>query len=336
MSTLATPRGIATVARLELRQRRRTSRWPVVLGVWFAVLAVVTGLAAYGLRDGDAETGRLLYDIVVFFVLLLGLLVVPSLTATSVNGDREHGVLASLQTTLLRPGDIVLGKLAASWVVAGVFLLVASPFLVWAWVAGGVGLGRALACLAVLALVLLAVCSIGLAFSTLTARPVTSVVLTYLTVAALVVGTVIAVVATLPLVISRGPATVLEPAPTGSGCVAVRHTDEQRAHTERTWWLLAPNPFVIVADAAPSRSTGDVYGTPLSAISGGVRVLRAGATEPLDQCGAPGWPDTVRRSGPVWPWGLGELAVVCAGALAVAVRRVATPMTRLPRGTRVA
>ena len=25
-----------------------------------------------------------------------------------------------------------------------------------------------------------------------------------------------------------------------------------RARTDRTWWLLAPNPFVILADAAPA------------------------------------------------------------------------------------
>ena len=45
-----------------------------------------------------------MYDVVVFFVLGLGMLVVPSLTATSINGDREQGVLATLQTTLLRLG----------------------------------------------------------------------------------------------------------------------------------------------------------------------------------------------------------------------------------------
>jgi hypothetical protein len=28
--------------------------------------------------------------------------------------------------------------------------------------------------------------------------------------------------------------------------------DSTRARTDRTWWLLAPNPFVVLADAAPA------------------------------------------------------------------------------------
>jgi ABC-2 type transport system ATP-binding protein len=36
--------GIRTVAALELKQRRRTSRWPVVLGAWVGVIGLVTFL----------------------------------------------------------------------------------------------------------------------------------------------------------------------------------------------------------------------------------------------------------------------------------------------------
>jgi ABC-2 type transport system permease protein len=34
--------------------------------------------------------------VLTFFVLGLSMLIMPSLTATSINGDREHGVLATL------------------------------------------------------------------------------------------------------------------------------------------------------------------------------------------------------------------------------------------------
>ena len=46
----------------------------------------------------------------------------PALTATSVNGDRDAGVLATLQTTLLSAADIIVGKLLASLVMALTFV----------------------------------------------------------------------------------------------------------------------------------------------------------------------------------------------------------------------
>ena len=86
--------------------------------VWVVVVMAVSFLAYYATSDPDLRSGESMYDIVIFFVLGLAMLIVPSLTATSVNGDREHGVLATLQTTLLTAWDLALGKLLAAWVTA--------------------------------------------------------------------------------------------------------------------------------------------------------------------------------------------------------------------------
>ena len=172
--------GIRTVATLELRQRVRTSKWPIVLGIWVALIALVAFLSYWATNDEQLRSGEAMYDIVIFFVLGLAMLIVPSLTATSVNGDRESGVLATLQTTLLTHWDIVLGKLAAAWVISMAFLVTALPFMAWAWFEGGVSGGRIVLSLVVLVLVLAVVCTLGLMFSTLTARPIASAVLTYL------------------------------------------------------------------------------------------------------------------------------------------------------------
>lgn len=359
--------GVRTVAALELRQRARTSRWKVVLLIWFLVVAGLFTLTYAGLTDSQAKAGRSVYDLTIFFVLGLSLLVVPSLTSTSVNGDREHGVLATLQTTLLTAGDIVLGKLLASWVVALVLTAVTLPFLVMGWLSGGVGWSTIVASLLVLVLVLLAVCTIGLMFSTLTARTVASVVLTYLTVAALVLGTVITFFLSFPLVsesetvryygipesywqsqtspmpsATSGPAVPTDPSP--SDCRHLTRIQDVE-HTERTWWLLAANPFVIVADAAPREATQEDQGqvTPLYWISIGARAARAGAdvTTERQECwyGPNGGADSVsqpRQAGPVWPWGLGLYAVAAVAAVAISVRRVHTPIVRLPNGTRIA
>ena len=249
-----------------------------------------------------------MYDIVVFFVLGLSMLIVPSLTATSVNGDREHGVLATLQTTLLTEWDIALGKLLSAWVVALAFLATALPFLAWAWAEGGVSGGRIVLSLFVLVLVLAVVCAIGLMFSTLTARPVSSAVLTYLTMGALVFGTTIGFGLSAFLVTQQEKQQVygipdtwweqhqppaFDPAdpnltpeqleeiqksqrqPTRADCTTFTRTSTV-AHTERIWWMLPLNPFVVVADAAPSEARKDngLYAsgfTPMRWISAGVR-----------------------------------------------------------------
>jgi ABC-2 type transport system permease protein len=371
--------GIRTIAVLELRQRLRTSRWPVVIGIWFLVIGAVAGLTwwAVSSQPGDPATtlsgdrGTTLYDVVLFFVLGLGMLVVPSLTATSINGDREHGVLATMQTTLLTSADIVVGKLVAAWAISLAFLLAASPFLVWAWIAGGVEIGRVLLAVTVLIFVLAVVCALGLMFSTLTARTISSAVLTYLSVAAITFGTVIAFLLSIPIMETQQSVRVKavpdswyqqhQPTaegafigPTAADCVFVTR---QRSimHTERTWWLLALNPFVVVADAAPSRKPVTYLGfEPLQMISDGARTARMGPTEPtpesLNEClfesqlgegdafqqQQQEQRDRLNRVHAVWPYGFVFLGIIGAGATWVAVRRLRTPIRKLPRGTRIA
>jgi ABC-type transport system involved in multi-copper enzyme maturation permease subunit len=357
--------GIRTVAVLELRQRLRTSRWAVVLAVWFVVVALVTFLSYWALNDPQVASGASMYDIVIFFVLGLGMLIVPSLTATSVNGDREHGVLATLQTTLLTAADIVLGKLVAAWAIAAAFLVTALPFLVWAWLEGGISIGRILLSLLVLMLVLAAVCAVGLMFSTLTARTVTSAVLTYVTMGVLVFGTVIGFGLTAFLVTETETVRVHgiadswwaeNQSPTDGGFVreptAADCTTFEReasvAHTERIWWVLPLNPFVVVADAAPSQppaGQGLYTGfTPMRWISAGARAARIGAGEGVRQeCSfstdtepVPDPLASATKGAPVWPFGLAFLLAAGAGATLEATRRLRTPIRRLPNGTRIA
>ena len=177
---LLTRSGVRTVATLELRQRVRSTRWVVSLVVFGVVVGVVTALTYYVARQTTggvpadtalaATTGRTMFGFIVFFVLFLGLLVSPTLSATSINGDRANGTLATLQVTLLSPAEIVLGKLLASWVASLAFLAVSVPFVVWAFATGGTAFIGLVTTLLLLAVVLAVVCAIGLGFSALTAR----------------------------------------------------------------------------------------------------------------------------------------------------------------------
>src|SRR5690606_9673276 len=136
--------GLRTVTVLELRQRVRSTRWKTALVVWFLVVGLITLLTTGAfsiLADdpyNDEPFGGIVYSIVVGFVLFLGLLVAPTLSSGAINGDRNAGTLATLQVTLLTPAEIVLGKLAASWIAALAFLVASIPFLAWALAGGGV------------------------------------------------------------------------------------------------------------------------------------------------------------------------------------------------------
>lgn len=112
-------------------------------------------------------------------------------------------------------------------------------------------------------------------------------------------------------------------------------------HTERITWLLAANPFVVIADAVPARPATDQRpaGGIMHSLSQGVRASQAGL---LDQtpclegqkrdpaAGAAG------DGAPLWPLGLLVQLVLAAALLLLGRRRLMTPVARLPRGTRLA
>lgn len=354
--------GVRTVAALELRQRVRSSRWKVALLVWFAVVAAITLLAGGVLLfvdEGGTDTqsrGVALGAVVTVLVLGLGLLVTPTLTSTAVNGDRGAGTLATLQVTLLSPVEIALGKLLAAWASACAFLVVSLPFYVIALLMGGVPVWTLPRVLLLTALLLAAVCGIGLGWSARAARPAGSTVLTFVTVAALTVFSPVFFGLTYPFLSSTQEVQVYgvpdeywaslddedlasstPPDPTCELFTAQRTV----AHTEATWWLLAINPFVIVADGAlPGTSDGTASVVDeVRETTQGLRATRLGAPAVLDECwtedrdGAPAERDA---AGPIWPYGLAANLLLGALGFVTAVRRLRIPQRTLPRGTRVA
>ena len=361
--------GIRTIMVLELRQRVRATRWRVMLGIWLAVLILLCGglaIAVETASPGDTSNEYLLalYDVVVCFVLGIGLIVAPTLSATSINGDRADATLALLQATALRSQEIVVGKLLAAWVAAIAFLGVAVPFLVILTVAGGSHWQALVAHLVILVFTLGAVCAIGLGFSSLTARPSASAVLTYIVVAALTVGT--------PLATAIASSVV-----TGTQTEVTYHVDYDKStddkivcqsepeiethevtRTDRIWWILTPNPFVALGDAtahAPLQPASAVFGAPdsfLSLTGQGVDVMRNPQPSRVvnnrcedrdDSYDGPSSSSTssddhspVAQHLAFWPASLVALMALGAGGVITASRRLRVPAGRLPRGVRLA
>ena len=358
--------GVRTIMVLELRQRVRATRWRIMLGIWLAVLILLCGglvITVKVLMPNSSSTEYLLslYDLVVCFVLGIGLIVAPTLSATSINGDRADATLALLQATALRSQEIVVGKLLAAWAAAIAFLGVATPFLIILTVAGGSHWQALLAHLVILVFTLGAVCAIGLGFSGLTARPSASAVLTYLVVAALTVGTPLATAISASLVTS--PQTVVtyrvdydgssdeklvcKPAPEIS-------TDEV-TRTDWIWWMLAPNPFVALGDATahgPQQPASASFGDPASLLSltgEGVDFMRNPRPERVVRNYCEDRKDSFDSSSSsrddgrplakhlvFWPASIVALVALGAGGVVTASRRLRVPTGRLPRGVRLA
>ena len=357
--------GLRLITELELKQRVRSTKWKWALVTFGGIVGVVTLLlsgavsALFGVgTESSQDTSDVLFGVVVFFVLGLGLLVSPTLSATSINGDSKEGTLAPLQATALSSIDIVTGKLIGAWVASLAFLVVALPFIIFSYFLSDAPAFAMLTTVIVLAIELLVVCAIGLGWSAITARTPASAVLTYVTVACLTVISLILFGLTYPLVTQMTTVRIYdsqnydENTGYATDC-AFREETMQVARTDHTWWLLAMNPFVIVADAAPSNddvaTTNRNYNgnqTMLGGIKYGVRTLRLGPAKVENWCYQSEdqalLPEEIARQeqlshlSPIWPYGLAFHALLAAGAVWLAVRRVDVPHGKLATGTRVA
>lgn len=375
--------GVRLVAGLELKQRVRSTKWKWALASVAALIGGVTFLVwaathAFGSDSGGdyGGPGDLVFGLVVFFVLFLGLVVSPTLSATTINGDVRDGTMAPLQATALSAADIVLGKLLASWAASLAFLAVALPFIVIAYFDGRMPALAMLTVMLVLAVELLVVCALGLGWSALTARTSASAVLTYTSVAVLVAvlpivfgllsvafteeQTVTSTYREYVYVDDYSPATGPVDGPRPDGVPPEAQQDAEGMYyvcredwytmdvpqTDKLWWMLAVNPYVIVADSAPSpkAATDDYYYDDgiLSGLKQAVREARVGPSTSWDDCDNQlSYEEQQRRDRidslpALWPWGLAAQALLAIGGVALGVRRLSVPYGKLPTGSRVA
>lgn len=192
------------VLQRELTERWRSSRATATLTAYLTLLGLVlyllyrTGTSVLASRFGPFGgmgvaagplLGRFLLESLLLLVLVLVLFVAPGYAAAQLSGERERRTLPLLQATLLRPRQIVLGKLGAAVAWIMVLIVAALPLGATAFFLGGVTVGELVRGIGYVAAVGLCVAAIALGISSLTRRTTTSIVLTYATVLALAGGT---------------------------------------------------------------------------------------------------------------------------------------------------
>ncbi|MCD2442779.1 ABC transporter permease [Agromyces sp. SYSU K20354] len=355
-------RGMWLIVTLDLRQRVRGVAWYVLLGVFVLLVSLVTVLTVIASNAWDTGGGAV-FSGVVFFVLLLGTLVSPALSGNAINGERDAGTLATTQVTLITTAQLVIGKWLAAWLTALAFLAASVPFLVFGIVLGQISAATIVISVLVLAVELAVIAAVGVGLSGVLSRPLFSVVVTYLVVAALSVGTLIAFGLGGASIQSNVRQTLIavdyqaldeNGLPPESGevpCLTPTVNTYQTPRFDAVWGFLAANPYVVVADASPI--TFDELGSPRDLfgwIAVGVRQAQhAPDLEPVsDECSTfkPDglWQDSdyespqevYDRSVPSWFVGFAIHLLLGAGALAWAWRRSDVPVRRLPAGSRIA
>ena len=364
-STDARPRGRGTfslrahglwlVTSLELRQRLRSTRWYVALGVWTIVML---GIGALGLAptlysaqwSEVAPIASVVFSLQMILVLFAMLLVVPALSAGSINGDRTAGTLATLQASLLSPAEIVIGKLLAGFFTGLAFLVLALPSVVPIAVLGGIGPLYMLRLLLVIMVLTLCVTAVGLGLSALTQRQLGSVVLAYMIVFGVTVVLPIAWGSSAVVLNEEREVTSYYQAwddehssePTRCEAETVQQTVPR---LDLSLPLLWGNPVVLLAEAAPTPAK-DYWATGedanlLTLLKSGMRSA-ATTNHPSHNVhcdpDVPGYPTDIGTAPnrPVWPMGLSLWMLAGALSLLVAVRRLAVPIRRLGAGTRIA
>ena len=356
-------RGVALATWIELLRRRPSKKGYIAFGIAFVA---IVGLAVLAALTAGPELSSVPFELVLILILGSGMLIGPSLSATSINGDSSEGVLAPMQMTRLTAGDLAIGKLVSSWLVCIAALLATTPLLVVSYLRSGWHLGELALALVTILLLVLAFTAVGLAWSSIAARAVASVSLTHLTTGLMVLGTLLLFFFTMPLVSEDIPITsrdldyskmtedqMNDPTFDASTlpCVDIESIYTIN-HTEHTAWLLLINPVMTLVEQAP-RVDPETYAEDGRAMPGVFQQLhqsvsgaRMGPEMPQAYDGCTGdygdenaWAKRQHAEAmyPPNPWpGLALTGLLLLGSMWIVTRRLRVPYRKLRTGTRVA
>ena len=202
---------VATMMVKELRSRFRGRRAFLVLTLYLAVLALIAYgaysvvaptareqaqfggglLGGGGNPNASVTVGQAIFTLLSIMQLLLVCFIAPALTAGAISLEREKQTLDMLVATPMRPGAIVIGKLLSALAFVVLMILAGIPISALVLMYGGASVDDILRQQVVLFASAIGLGVIGLFFSALIKRTQTAIVLTYCTVLALTIGTLL-------------------------------------------------------------------------------------------------------------------------------------------------
>jgi ABC-type transport system involved in multi-copper enzyme maturation permease subunit len=193
----------------ELRARARRRSVPLLVSIFLlvsvGVAAITWWLSARNLREaaqyGADVTGLQLSEVAkvgsqMFEWTVLGLFglisfIVPGFTAASITGERDRQTLIPMQVTLMRPRQIIFGKMLSSLAYTLFLLVMAVPIVALGYAIGGVALWEVIRAIVGLIVLSLIWAAFAVLASTLVKRTGPAVVLAYASMLVFLVGTLI-------------------------------------------------------------------------------------------------------------------------------------------------
>lgn len=198
---------VATIMVKELRSRMRGRRAFVVLTVYLALLATIAygvylavapqarDAAAAGFGGGEFQAanvssliGMAIFSVLSILQVVLVAVIAPAFTAGQISLEREKQTLDLLVTTPLRPGAIVIGKLATALAFVVLMILAAIPISGLVLMYGGAQVIDILRQQAVLLATAIGFGSVGIFASALMKRTQSATVVTYCAVIGAILG----------------------------------------------------------------------------------------------------------------------------------------------------
>lgn len=134
------------VLRSELRGRMRGRRAMIMLTIYLSITGIVMLLlylavsSSMGMEDMEAgrTIGKAVFITVMTTALVQVCLIIPTLTAGSIAGEKERQTYDLLLISTLSPAEIVLGKMAAQLAFAMLMIMAVLPMAGLAFIFGGV------------------------------------------------------------------------------------------------------------------------------------------------------------------------------------------------------
>lgn len=334
------------ITRRELLTRFRTGRSALTVSGWllfvgvagYLIFRIAQSLASDRFRFSGGSgvlassyMGTIMFELLALLLLSAVLLVVPTVSALAVVGERERLTLELLQVSQLRARHIVMGKLASSLAYLLLLVVAVAPVLTLPLLIGGITLLDVLAAIGMISVtaVMVGAVSIWISASVKTSRA--AVALSLLFVALLTVGTLLAMVGEL---------------------FAFQEDDGQFfPRTGREVVSVWPNPyFGMISAVEEPVSTARSSGTPFGPANELIVRRQAGdvgffgvMAEPafvdgpfieeqfaqFDEFGQPMQSQIIQRRGPIWVRTLALYTAITLLALWGAARRVAVPRRRM-------
>lgn len=181
----------------EYRSRMRSWKSPLIISLYLGLLGLIT-LGYYWVQQKNIfytgfgpDVGPQIYVLLTYFQLLLISFVTPALTAGAINGEKERQTFDLLVCTRLSAVSIVLNKLLASLAYIILLVIASLPVFGIVYFFGGVLLSDIGRVFMVYLVTAVSFGVIGIFCSSLFKRTQISMVVSYLLILFLLVGTII-------------------------------------------------------------------------------------------------------------------------------------------------